>query len=88
MESLFSISARGKNAKDAFDELLYNYSYCVENISLTCLPIYYLYPNSRIKVIDKNTNINGEYLVSKITLPLTYNGTMNITATKAPERLN
>ena len=42
----------------------------------------------RIKVIDKNTNINGEYLVSKITLPLTYNGTMNITATKAPERLN
>ena len=88
MESLFSISARGKNAKDAFDELLYNYSYCVENISLTSLPIYYLYPNSRIKVIDKNTNINGEYLVSKITLPLTYNGTMNITATKAPERLN
>lgn len=88
MESLFSISAQGKSAKDAFDELLYNYSYCVENISLTSLPIYYLYPNSRIKVIDKNTNINGEYLVSKITLPLTYNGTMNITATKAPERLN
>lgn len=88
MESLFSISAQGKSAKNAFDELLYNYSYCVENISLTSLPIYYLYPNSRIKVIDKNTNINGEYLVSKITLPLTYNGTMNITATKAPERLN
>ena len=88
MESLFSISAKGKSAKDAFDELLYNYSYCIENITLTSLPIYYLSPNTRIKVVDKNTNINGEYLVSRITLPLTYNGTMSITANKAPERLN
>lgn len=88
MESLFSISAKGKSAKDAFDELLYNYSYCIENITLTSLPIYYLSPNARIKVVDTNTNINGEYLVSRITLPLTYNGTMSITASKAPERLN
>lgn len=88
MESLFSISAKGKSAKDAFDELLYNYSYCIENITLTSLPIYYLSPNTRIKVVDKNTNINGEYLVSHITLPLTYNGTMSIMANKAPKRLN
>jgi hypothetical protein len=30
-----------------------------------------------------NSGIEGEYIVSKISLPLSYNGTMNITATKA-----
>jgi hypothetical protein len=66
---------------------LYQYSYCVENISITALPIYTLQPNTRIYVCDSETKINGEYIVSKFTIPLTYNGTMSITAVKAPERL-
>ena len=66
------------------DELLYQYSYCVENISITALPIYTLKPNTRIYVCDLETKINGEYIVSKFTIPLTYNGTMSITAVKAP----
>ena len=32
--------------------------------------------------------INGEYIISKISLPLTYNGQMTIQATKAPQRFN
>ena len=87
LESMFSISAQGKSAKDKIDELLYNHAYCVENISITAIPIYYLEPNTRIFVHDESSQINGEYLVSKLTIPLTYNGTMSITATKAVERL-
>ena len=75
------------SVKDKIDSLLYQFGYCVENISITAIPIYHLEPNTRIFVQDKNTGINGEYIVSKITLPLTYNGTMSITANKAPERL-
>lgn len=83
----FTISYRTKSVKNAVDELLYQYSYCVENISITALPIYTLQPNTRIYVCDSETKINGEYIVSKFTIPLTYNGTMSITAVKAPERL-
>jgi hypothetical protein len=84
---MFSISSQGKSAQDAIDELLYNYSYCVESVTIQTVPIYHLQPNTRIFVRDDENGINGEYLVSKLSMPLTYNGTMSITATKAPERL-
>lgn len=87
MESLFTISAQGKSAQDKLDELLYNHSYCIENITMSAIPIYHLQPNTRIYVHDEKSKIDGEYLVSRITLPLNYNGTMSITATKAPVRI-
>jgi hypothetical protein len=42
LENLFTISAQGKSAKDEIDDMLYNYTYCVENITITAIPIYYL----------------------------------------------
>lgn len=83
MENLFIISSRGKSAKEKIEELLYLYSYCIETISLTAVPIYHLEPNSHISVRDDECGINSEYLIDKITLPLTYSGTMNISATRA-----
>lgn len=87
LSQCLNISARGVSVKDKIDALLYQYAYCIENITLTAIPVYYLEPNTRIYVCDQTTNINGEYIVNKITLPLAYNGTMSINATKAPERL-
>ena len=87
MDTMFSISTQGKSAKDSIDELLYNYSYCTESISINSIPIYYLEPNTKISVFDNKTNINGNYIVNKISIPLGHNGTMSITATKAVERL-
>lgn len=87
MESMFSISAQGKSAKDRLDELIYQHGYCVESTTINAIPIYYLEPNIRIYVYDKDTGIDGEYVVSKISLPLTYNGTMSLTATKAAENV-
>ena len=87
LESLFSISAQGKSAQEQIDELLYNYSYCINNVTIQMIPIYNLQPNTRIYVCDDKNGIDGDYIVSKITLPLTYNGTMSVTAIKAPQRL-
>ena len=87
IENLFSISSQTKSAFDELNSLLYNYSYCSEQITLTSIPIYYLEPNARILVNDTNSNIQGEYLISKLTIPLTYNGTMSIVATKAVNRI-
>ena len=85
MENLFTISSKGKSAKERIDELLYNHSCCIENANITTIPVYHLEPNTRILVQNENSKINGEYIVSRLTIPLTYNGTMSITATKAVE---
>ena len=83
----FAISSKSLSVKDKIDELLYQRTYCTENITITSIPIYHLQPNTRILVKDDETGINGEYIVHKITISLTYNGTMSISASKAPERL-
>lgn len=87
MEALFTISYRGKSAKNEVDNQLYQHSYCTENITINCLPVYYLEPNTRILVDDEDSGVHGEYILTKMTIPLTYNGTMSITANKAPTRI-
>ena len=87
MEGYFSISGQGQSAKDELDSLLYQHTYATENVTLTTMPIYHLQPNTRIFVKDDYIAANGEYIISKITLPLSYNGTSSITATKAVERI-
>lgn len=83
MNTMFSISAQGKSAKQEIDDLLYKHGYCIESATINTIPIYYLEPNSKIHLIDEETNLDGYYNVSKLSIPLTYNGTMSITATKA-----
>lgn len=87
LENMFSISAQGKSAQDAIDELIYNHSYCIESITIQSIPVYYLQPNVRIFVQDNISKISGEYIINKLTIPLAYDGVMSITATKAPERI-
>ena len=84
-DNMFSISAQGIGAKDKLDDLLYQHGYCVESATITTVPIYHLEPNTRIYLYDKDTGLDGDYIASKFSIPLTYNGTMSITATKAAE---
>jgi hypothetical protein len=51
------------------------------------LPVYYLEPNTRIFVKDEDSGVEGEYIINKLTVPLAYNGTMSISATKAISNL-
>lgn len=87
VKNMFTISAQGKSAKDVIDTYLYQYTYGQDTVSLSAIPIYYLEPNNRIKVYDQESQINGEYLISRISIPLTYSGMMSIEATKAPQRI-
>ena len=82
-----TVSYRNLSAKNKIDELLYQYAYCIENITLTAIPVYQLEPNTRIYVCDKDTGIEGEYIVTKISYSFKFNGTMSVTAVKAPQRL-
>ena len=85
IENMFSISAQGVSAKTKLDELIYQHGYCCESATINCVPIYHLQPNTRVHITDKDTKLDGDYIISKITIPLAYNGTMSLTATKAAE---
>ncbi len=85
MENMFSISAQGKSAKERLDELLYAHGYCSESATVSAIPIYYLQPNTRVHISDPDTKLEGDYIVSKITIPLAHSGTMQLTTTKAAE---
>ena len=82
MSALFNVSSQGKSAIDVMEEYINLYLYCVESISITSVPIYHLQPNVKVLVYDEDSKINGQYLVNKVTIPLVYNGTMSVSATK------
>ena len=86
-ENMFSCSAKGKSAKERLDELLYQHGYCIESATINAIPIYYLQPNTRIYLYDEESGLDGDYILSKLTIPLAYNGTMSLTATKAAENI-
>ena len=65
------------------DELIYTNGYCPETITLSIIPIYTLEPNHRIGIRDNDSDINGEYIIESMNIPLSYKKTMSITASKA-----
>jgi hypothetical protein len=77
----------GYTAQEKIREFLYQYTNYNESITIQSLPIYYLDVNQRITVEDAKTGIIGDYITKQITLPLVPNGTMNITAVKAINRI-
>lgn len=86
-ENYFSISTKGKSANERLEELLYTNGYCPENITVQAIPVYHLEPNHHIYIQDLKSGIDGEYMVEKITIPLSYNKTMSITASKVVDSI-
>lgn len=86
-KDLFVASSTGASCLDEIRELLYQYLVYNTQISISCLPKYYLEPNNILYIEDKETGVIGNYSIESFTLPLTYNGTMQITATEVLTRV-
>ena len=80
-------SAQGKSAKEVLDSLIYQGTFYNETITLSAIPVYYLEPNTRIKVYDEMTGIDGDYLIDSISISLAHDGLSSITGTKAETRI-
>lgn len=80
MRALFTRSSQGLAAISRVNELISQHTAMTEGISLNCIPIYYLEPNTRIYVKGK-----GDYVLTKISYQLNYNGTMSLSGTKITE---
>jgi hypothetical protein len=79
----------GGNQNSAFDrirDLLYTHTSYSESINISTIPIYHLEPNTRISVYDRETAVNGDYLIKTISLPLAINGTSSISAVRCLDK--
>lgn len=81
------ISAQGKSAQEEFSNLLYKHACCGETVNITAVPVYFLEPNTILSLNDEKNGIVGNYSINRITLPLTYNGTMSISATRIIDQI-
>lgn len=90
-DSIFDNLTIGGSFNSGYDfirQLLHQYTSYNENISISCLPIYTLEPNTRIGINDKQSGIFGDYMINTISLSLGLNdNTMTINATRALEKI-
>ena len=84
---MFSVSTQGKSAKEAIDELLYQHSYCIETVTITSIPVYYLEPNTRIHVDDPESGICGDFIINTLSYNLGNGGTMTLSGKKVIEKI-
>ena len=83
----FSISAIGSSCWDEIRELLYQHLVYQSQVTINCVPEYYLEPNTLVYIENQATKINGNYVISSFNLPLTYQGTMSVQTTEALTRI-
>lgn len=68
-------------------QILADYTNYNENISVTCLPIYHLEPNTRVFFNDPESGIYGEYIINSLSYSLGNAATMSISARKVIEKI-
>lgn len=78
--SLLSIGGWQNSCYERICDMLYQYTNMNESISLSAIPMYYLEPNTRITVRDDAAGVNGDYMISSISLPLDVESAMQINA--------
>lgn len=76
------------SAKEYLQTTLHNYITYNETISIGIIPIYWLEPNTCIKVEDSKTNIEGFYSINSFSIPLTSNGSMTLSCSKLLQMIN
>ena len=86
-EKMLVISQDNTSAFEMIRNMLYQYLTYQTQITLQCLPKYYLEPNNILYLVDKDSGIAGNYIINSYSLPLSYNGTMSIQLTEAYTRL-
>lgn len=88
--AVYGMLAVGGAQRSAFEEvkiLLFEHTSYNESIQLNTIPLYHLEPNTRISVVDPDSDIYGDYVINTISLPLDINGTSSISAVRPIEKM-
>lgn len=84
---LITLGGTHNSAYNAIKDLLYQYTQYNESITIQCLPLFYIEPNTIINVTDTKSGIYGDYVINSISIPLNIGATMNINATRARQKI-
>lgn len=88
--SIFQYLKLGGITRSAYEEIrsqLYQFITYNEQVSISILPMHYLQPNIIIKLKNKQTGINGNFLIKSFSIPLDINNNMSLECTKAISRI-
>lgn len=81
-QEMFKTSSIGKSAIDVLDNYLNQFTHGAETISINCVPIYYLTPNTLITIQNDEMGLKASYEITNFNLSLSHNGSMTISATR------
>ena len=80
LKNSYTISSQGVSALTKIQDLLFQHIYVQESITLSIIPRDDLRVNTRIRI----EGFKDDFTISKLTMPLQYNGAMSITLSKIP----
>ena len=89
-ESIYKLLVIGGTQNSCFNEiknLLWEDTNYNSSISISSVPIYHLETNTRITVNAPDADIHGDFMMTSISIPLTVNGNMSISATQVQNKL-
>lgn len=85
LASSLSIATFPTAAKTVMNEEINSYTSFTKSVTLSTIPIYSLEVNKKVKILTDD--IRGQFVVNRISLPLSYNGTMSITLSEIVDSL-
>ena len=88
-DDIYNNLITGGYRNGAFDQIkyeLYLYTRYQKNISMTCIPVFYLEPNSRITINDPVTNTYGDFIIQSINITFGPGANMSVTCNETAER--
>ena len=83
---LLSVGYNQNSCYERICEELYQYTDMNQSISMTAIPLYWLDVNKRITVTDQAAGVNGDYMITSISLPLDVGSTMSIQAYRCDKK--
>ena len=88
--SIYNALATGGTYNSCYEhirQILADYTSYNNSISINCLPIYSLEPNTMIDVNDEDSGIKGRFIINSISYNFGQGATMNINAKKVIEKI-
>lgn len=88
--NIYDMLSTGGTFNSCYDyirQLIHQYTNYNQNVSINCIPLYFLQPNTRIYLRDDASGIEGDFMINTINFGLSAGNNMTITATKALSKI-
>lgn len=89
-DSIYDLLIVGGNFYSGYQvirQLLHTYTSYNENVSISCIPLYFLEPKTRITITDDQSGIAGDYLINNFNINIDSSSSMSISATRALQKI-